>query len=616
MTLLMLAAAQGGLPVTYSVEFRVGVNGAPPSAVVPPFGIPANATRIEVSAVPSNGAVWPVSATYTVSSDGSLSRTGPTPGFAEPLPALGTVTLVALLSRLRDATTSSVQGLQAVVTDPAVANALGFGARRADAVPQSWRQPDGTIAPPNDYDAPALDRISTLCLPPYDAMGPRTALRYVNPDSTTRILELTGDPVPRLLGVSWANDLLADGARPLPFLLYFHHAIGQEVPHGFWTGPAGAYPFGYDPSMYGLWRYLQMGGDPANDSLGEKGIAFQVEAAGRSLVSVVPLNRVGSEVGRAVQAGWVREVLHEVQQFIHAWEGLPVAPAGIDRLAVAGFSSGNSFTAQLVQSALTDRAFAENILQEAYFFDPPANLHDVCVSAGTAFARQTISAKRVRFYVQTPPAGLASLIPSPTMPSPRVRSDASGRRTCIDFPVLAWKSWLEERGWTGPDWRTMHQLIAGLGLVDALRRSDFTRRGSRERGWRRCRRCQALFDSGYESVCPVGGGHDESGSAAYEVRFEEGDPACQPGWRWCNRCQGLYLWIRPAASRCPAGGAHDGTIGPEYEVATTATSADEEPGWRCCSRCQGLWYIGGPGVCPAGGAHDAIPSLAYAVSVG
>ena len=87
---------------------------------------------------------------------------------------------------------------------------------------------------------------------------------------------------------------------------------------------------------------------------------------------------------------------------------------------------------------------------------------------------------------------------------------------------------------------------------------------SREGGWRRCRRCKAVFYDGWETkgACPnwEGGlGHVAEGYD-YQMQFDvQPDPHQQPDWRFCTKCYGLFCFPEIADSDCAAGGQHHAT---------------------------------------------------------
>ena len=82
--------------------------------------------------------------------------------------------------------------------------------------------------------------------------------------------------------------------------------------------------------------------------------------------------------------------------------------------------------------------------------------------------------------------------------------------------------------------------------------------------WRLCKTCQGLFFGGNSTTgtCPFRtprGGHDYQGSRNYSLTVDVA-PASgrqQTNWRWCNKCAGLFFAGNTSTGYCPVGGGHD-----------------------------------------------------------
>ena len=95
-----------------------------------------------------------------------------------------------------------------------------------------------------------------------------------------------------------------------------------------------------------------------------------------------------------------------------------------------------------------------------------------------------------------------------------------------------------------------------------------------QRGWRWCRDCQGLFFAGNATTghCVNGrggygtrpGGHDYTGSEEYILWYDAPVEGRQGNWRWCSRCQGLFFAGNPRSGTCPVGGGHDGSGSKNY----------------------------------------------------
>jgi len=131
-------------------------------------------------------------------------------------------------------------------------------------------------------------------------------------------------------------------------------------------------------------------------------------------------------------------------------------------------------------------------------------------------------------------------------------------------------------------------------------------------GWRCCNDCNGLFYAGGGSLgaCPVGAGHDDTGSGDYVLSTEG---TGRYGWHWCSKCMGLFF-AKDGLGHCPAGGSHDDTGSGDYVLSTDGTG---QAGWSWCNKCMGFYYAYlGPGVCPAGEGHDDTDDDDYVVPGG
>jgi CubicO group peptidase (beta-lactamase class C family) len=134
-------------------------------------------------------------------------------------------------------------------------------------------------------------------------------------------------------------------------------------------------------------------------------------------------------------------------------------------------------------------------------------------------------------------------------------------------------------------------------------------------GWRYCKKCQALFYSGFSSLgsCSTGGQHDPKGSWFYTLKYDELQNG-QRGWKHCNKCHTLN-YSGSSLGVCAGGGQHDYANSFEYSLAANVVGAGQN-NWRYCKKCQGLAFSGfGTGVCSAGGSHDFTGSWDYRLDV-
>ncbi len=87
-------------------------------------------------------------------------------------------------------------------------------------------------------------------------------------------------------------------------------------------------------------------------------------------------------------------------------------------------------------------------------------------------------------------------------------------------------------------------------------------------GWRWCNKCQVLFFAGGGSLgaCPAGGKHNPSGSSDYVLKAKDVAPdyVGQAEWRWCRKCEALYFAGGDSLGACAAGGSHDSSGSGNY----------------------------------------------------
>jgi hypothetical protein len=171
-------------------------------------------------------------------------------------------------------------------------------------------------------------------------------------------------------------------------------------------------------------------------------------------------------------------------------------------------------------------------------------------------------------------------------------------------------------------------LAIGAGVIGAgtlgIRPAAATDLGNQD-GWRWCGNCRGLFFGPINigGDCPATHEeHDGTNSWKYRMPyFTNGpDPADtsthQGGWRWCSRCEGL-AFSRNGTGRCPLGGGHDYSGSARYMLFHDADLPSYQDNWRWCSKCAGLSY--GPQAasssCPAGGHHSTAGSANYQVLI-
>jgi hypothetical protein len=142
----------------------------------------------------------------------------------------------------------------------------------------------------------------------------------------------------------------------------------------------------------------------------------------------------------------------------------------------------------------------------------------------------------------------------------------------------------------------------------------------RERGWRRCVKCQALSHEWFEyKPCPYPGAQlHQYATETYALSHDQVTEHAQNGWRKCPSCWQLFHSSNPG--NCRGGLPHNDSSGGDYYVHHAVDRdppVEAQPGWKYCTACSRLFYAaGGGGSCTAaqGGPHAGASSH-YSVPV-
>ena len=217
-----------------------------------------------------------------------------------------------------------------------------------------------------------------------------------------------------------------------------------------------------------------------------------------------------------------------------------------------------------------------------------------------------------------------SKVPRPGLPQPGqylFSKDDPARRDLYDTEFLL----SPKLGWCATDASRAHfESHAPLGYRFFLPH-DLPDPFGKRKGWRSCRKCEAIFFAGDEprrGVCQRGGPHeidlDMQDDFTLEIDLPE-DAQNQSNWHECGKCASLF-WALPGepAGLCPAGGTHEPKGQPvRIPHASIPPDPDHRFHWRFCRKCYGLFWAGDPktfwkgdpdagNVCPRDhGRHEA-----------
>jgi hypothetical protein len=339
---------------------------------------------------------------------------------------------------------------------------------RTDHPPSNW--------PPTSWNTPAVSNYYSVASPPLIGSELKFVQQSLAPDMEHRVLEVEGVDAPRLFAVSWPN-LLAHTATPkgTSFIIYFRPTIAQNVKRGYYVGPGlGEYPFGWDYLFHGLWRWINYMGDPLTSNSYAKGLPYQISAARRRAVLVLPLNRYPGELGAFLNAEWMHRILLTIQRWISREAGItPVPPLGYT--ALAAFGSGQKLLNEFLSSDQNQRhPLYRDVIRELYMFDPPPSEMPHSVVYAMRWARSGDSADKViRLYSQIGDESHRAVL-RPEHNGPGNPPSARTRHTVVVLPNSTWRQAAQAAGAQGAiNSQDAHELIAATMLTDALRRSGF-----------------------------------------------------------------------------------------------------------------------------------------------
>lgn len=427
--------------------------------------MPDGATQIEIRANPITPYHWAVTGVFKRQASGQLVALNAPAEFAPPRGVSdGTQGLILVsvhLSRLKDVTSTALSSLGQVLLI------------RTGTVPQRPQ-----VWPPTAWDTPLLNNLNYISNPPITNSNISVTSLSKNPDTVDLVLQLKGVAAPETIAISWPNAIARnDNAGPTPFLVYFHAGVNQNA-GSYYTHPqVGTYPFGFDYVYFGLWRYINYLGNPLTVDPYLKGLPYQMSAAGKNAVIVLPCSKVGPEVGVLLDAASMEQTLREIQAFMFRWAGVYVPP-DLGRTALASFSSGNGLVTRfLAKPSNQSHRFYLETLRELYMFDAPGYMGPTWVDQSMRWASRG-SDKMVRAYTTYLVANYSKLLGQSTpASSPFVVSstDPNQLRTAGVLPASAWNRAATAAGNANMarTWQDAHQLVSAMMLTDALNRSGF-----------------------------------------------------------------------------------------------------------------------------------------------
>ncbi len=395
--------------------------------------------------------------------------------------------------KLRDATQDVLDSLNDVPSKEMLKSAEG--PKKPGWVPQDWHPPYPSAGgyKKNSYikDSDSMLEDGSL---QFESAGTEA-------DTQDWVLELQDVDAPKLIAVSWPHGIEpVYEAKPTPFLVYFHSNVGQNA--GTYK-EYGTYPYGWAYLKYGLWSYVNWVFDPLLYHAYAMGIPYQITQAKKGVALILPLSKVGAEVGVFQDAAKLETILFAIQDFICKQAGVD-SPEELGRAALAGFSASTALVASFLakQNALKaekQSEFFTKTLQEVYLFDPPTWAADYAANQAKQWSKSGDGGKIIRVYNQWNNSMLGSLVGKsiPAKATGIIESSSDDSRTAAWLPVGCWKAPLKQAVEDFADsyddedakasfrksmkdlsdgkidWKNVHSLIPSTMLVDALRRSSF-----------------------------------------------------------------------------------------------------------------------------------------------
>jgi hypothetical protein len=473
------------------------------NATGPPYAcnVPDKTKEVRIKAQPVNGDRWTAEVTLTVDQNETLKLKDRGDALGVDIKmnggALGVrfATVVIRLSRVKVVTDQIVNALRHVPDDAVQPGAHADLQRLIDAVNGQRHRAVaafvGTKSPirGTTLQLPSLEDVAMI-----DTAEPvlggelQSKKATITPSNTTFVVEVAGVQVPRTIAVSWPDTVPRD--KPAPMYVHFRHGPQQGVVKnaaggmfGLFEGPSlDPYPYSFDYACFGLLTTLWYPSPPDVVPTAGQGVAYQIAAAGKEVVTVVACPSANAPPDKTQAGDWtsadtMQEVLLEIQALAAVVKSR-TPPTTLGRVALGAFSSGNYHLLNLLKNE--GHPFLTNTVKECYLFDPDNEvLGKYALNYYLLAWEKNVPSDQaiIRLYNRRVMDEQRALLDPIVKKTPHITDAEHGRRTVAAVTEQDWSRFLKKLHGKPParalEWLDAHFLTAAFMLTHAMAHSGF-----------------------------------------------------------------------------------------------------------------------------------------------
>lgn len=502
---LIADARDAATGAAIEVTWRVDIDGAVTTSTDNPLRlvVPASANSLVITGTPKRTKLQPLDLHPHSVSIGLTGNNAPT--FSQDASKFRwdiqlshsrgarIVTIHAFFSLLQDVTARAAAVMAAGDPAPGARVVLDGFDRAPSPLPTSWSLPPVNhhfLDPHNPVTNDNFNFVHTT----------------VDPRTEDRVFALAGHQgtynPPPLIAVSWPRQLLeearlkraaepstpgqeGDDGKGIPFLAFFGPAVGEFSER--MRAPRHEPEFHWDWIFFQFWRTLNYQHDPVFDRSsgptrgkgnfdvwtagGGFGIPYQVALAGKPVVTVVPMHGNTGMAGMFATSAGFGAVLTHLTAFVAQEVTQSQLRPHVGRVAVSGWSWGNTQCTALMSQAVAGEPFVTNHLREVYFADP--GLGNQVNALGVSKRWTDGDARRkIFFYTSEGRSGFDKYGLTVALGPSTV--ETVGPHIFVFFTIAPFKNWAAQHGGATMTGGTEpHFLMPSLVLGHALAHSDF-----------------------------------------------------------------------------------------------------------------------------------------------